>query len=339
MNRFCIALALALALPTTAAAQDVVVIVAEDPPAPPAAPDPPTAPDPVAPAAPPAEPDPVAPQPPAAQPPVAEPPAAPVAQPPILQPPIAAPAQPPVVTVAGPADAAAQAPAQPGVPLLLIPVPATQPSAACPACPEAPPILLYVVAEDPGSAPEPAAAAEPVAAPEPAASPAPAEPTRFVPGPLSLGLSGLVGTRPDRGGDLAPSWTAGFDVGFRLAEWIAVGARRITVAGGRSFGGDLLAPSASPYVELAWRPWERVEGYGQAGAALQLRIENGDLGGLGISPFVGAGVRFFVADCFSIAAEGAAHLVLGDRHLFGSDVYPDGALLLQGGLAFAFHIR
>ncbi len=157
----------------------------------------------------------------------------------------------------------------------------------------------------------------------------------FTPAPVSLGLSGLVGTREGAGGGLAPTWTAGFDLGLRLGDLVAIGARRVTV-GSTAQGREQWAVGLSPYVELAGRVTERVELYGQLGAALEVRAGLG--AGVGVAPFTGGGVRFFVADIFSIAAECAVHVPLTDTFLLGHEVFPLGAVILQGGLALAFHL-
>lgn len=155
----------------------------------------------------------------------------------------------------------------------------------------------------------------------------------FEPGLVSLGLSGLVGTRSGHD-ELLPTWTAGFDVGVRIDDLVSLGARRINVVA-TAQGDEHWGMGLSPYVELGWRPWERIEGYGQLGAALEVSFDDGDFGA---APFGGVGVRFFPADVFSIAVEGALHVPATNRFVLGHETFPTGAVILQGGLAFAFHL-
>jgi hypothetical protein len=169
-----------------------------------------------------------------------------------------------------------------------------------------------------------------------------AAPETFAPRPFSLGLSGLVGTRDDRGG-IAPTWTAGLDVGLRVTpredRWlfVDVGLRRITAGGADSLGGERWAVGASPAVSVGGRVQERIEVYLEVGAGLQTRF--GSQGTtMGVAPFGGGGVRFFVADIFSIAIEGALHVPATRGFLLGSEVFPQAAAVFQGGLAFAFHM-
>ena len=171
---------------------------------------------------------------------------------------------------------------------------------------------------------------------------APAPPETFAPRPFSLGLSGLVGTRDDRGG-IAPTWTAGLDVGLRVTpredRWlfVDVALRRITAGGADSLGGERYAVGASPAVSVGGRVQERVEVYLEVGAGLQTRF--GSQGTtMGVAPFGGGGVRFYVTDFFSIAIEGALHVPATRGFLLGTEVFPQAAAIFQGGLALAFHM-
>lgn len=198
-----------------------------------------------------------------------------------------------------------------------------------------PPILVVLELTSPAPTPSPSPSPSPGPAPLPLPAPEGDEPEpAFVLHPVSLGLSGLVGTHDGTNG-LAPTWTAGLDVGFRLHDLVALGVRRVTAAA-TAQGRDQWAIGLSPYVELAGRVAERVELYGQLGAALEVRAGFGT--GVGVAPFTGGGVRFFVADLFSIAVEGAAHVPVTDTFLLGHEVFPLGAVILQGGLALAFHL-
>jgi hypothetical protein len=164
----------------------------------------------------------------------------------------------------------------------------------------------------------------------------------FAPRPFSLGLSGLAGTRDDRGG-IAATWTAGPDVGLRVTpredRWlfVDVALRRITVGGAETIGGERWAIGASPAVSVGARVQERIEIYLEVGAGLQSRF-GGQGTNIGVAPFGGGGVRFYVADFFSIGIEGALHVPATRGFLLGTEVFPQAAAIFQGGLAFTFHI-
>jgi hypothetical protein len=169
------------------------------------------------------------------------------------------------------------------------------------------------------------------------------EPAAFAPAPLRLGLSGLVGLRDDGSRGVAPTWTAGLDVGLRLTpredRWLFVdlSLRRITVGGAETLAGERWAIGASPAVSVGGRVAERVEVYAELGAGMQSRF-GGQGTAVGIAPFGGGGVRFYVADFFSIAVEGALHVPATHGFLFGNEVFPQAAAVFQGGLALAFHL-
>lgn len=175
---------------------------------------------------------------------------------------------------------------------------------------------------------------------EPALEPEPTEaPAAFTPGFFSIGLSALVGTRDDPRAELAPTWTGGIDVGFRILPFLSLGMRRVTVGHASTLAGDRTSIGAAPTLELSLAIAPRIEPYLQVGSAVQVRF--GSQGrSVGVAPFVGGGVRFFVADIFSIAVESAVHVPVSEGgFLFGHEVLPQGAVVLQGGLALAFHIR
>jgi len=170
----------------------------------------------------------------------------------------------------------------------------------------------------------------------------PAAPDELAPRPFHLGLSGLVGTRSD-GSGFSPTWTAGLDVGLRVTpredRWlfVDVSLRRITSGGAATLAGERWAIGASPSVAVGARLAERIELYAEAGVGLQTRF--GSQGStIGVAPFGGGGVRFYIADFFSIAIEGAMHIAATNGFLFGTEVFPQAAAVFQGGLAFAFHI-
>ncbi len=167
-------------------------------------------------------------------------------------------------------------------------------------------------------------------------------PQTFAPAPFRLGLSGLVGTRDDRG-SIAPTWTAGLDVGLRVTpredRWlfVDVSMRRITTGGADTLAGERFAIGASPAVSVGARLAERIELYLEGGVGLQTRF-GGQSTTIGIAPFGGGGVRFYVADFFSIAIEGAMHVPATSGFLLGTEVFPQAAAIFQGGLALAFHL-
>ena len=162
----------------------------------------------------------------------------------------------------------------------------------------------------------------------------------FEPGFFSLGLSGLVGTRPDGRDDFAPTWTSGIDVGFRLLPFLSLGVRRITYAGARTLGGDRFAIGGAPALELALPLFPRVQPFVQVGAAVQARFGGGQGRTTGVAPFIGTGVRFFLTEWLSLAPEGVVHVPVTDGgFLLGHEVVPQGAIVLQGGVALAFHIQ
>lgn len=213
--------------------------------------------------------------------------------------------------------------------------------------PAPPPIQAQVILVLPAVA-APDSCGEPVEAPiddtleieELQESPAPSTP--FAPAPFRLGLSGLVGTRDDRG-SIAPTWTAGLDVGLRLTpredRWlfVDVSMRRITTGGAETLAGERFAIGASPAVSVGARLAERIELYLEGGVGMQTRF-GGQSTTIGVAPFGGGGVRFYVADFFSIAIEGAMHIPATSGFLLGTEVFPQAAAIFQGGLALAFHL-
>lgn len=169
-----------------------------------------------------------------------------------------------------------------------------------------------------------------------------APPEPFAPRPFSIGLSGLAGTRDD-GGGIAATWTAGLDVGLRLTpredRWlfVDVSLRRITVGGAESLAGERWSIGASPSVRVGGRLHERIELYAEAGLGLQTRFGS-QATVIGAAPFGGGGVRFYLADFFSIAIEGALHVPATRGFLLGNEVFPQAAAVFQGGLALTFHL-
>jgi hypothetical protein len=193
-------------------------------------------------------------------------------------------------------------------------------------------------------APHPACDAPPTTAPAPAqvaiADDLP-EP-ELTPRPFRLGLSGLVGTRDD-GTGIAPTWTAGIDVGLRLTPredgffFVDVSLRRITAGGADTIAGERFAIGASPAVSVGGRVAERIEIYAEVGVGLQTRFGS-QATAAGVAPFGGGGVRFYFTDFFSLAIEGAMHIPATHGFLLGTEVFPQAAAIFQGGLALAFHL-
>lgn len=165
-----------------------------------------------------------------------------------------------------------------------------------------------------------------------------APPAPFEPGPFSIGISGMVGTRDDGRGGLTPTWTGGLDVSLRLMSWLAIAGRRLHFSSADTLHGNRYAIGISPAVELMLRPWERIELFGTLGAGLQTRFGADQELRMGVAPFIGAGARFFAADIFSIGLEGAVYVPSTDGYLFGHEIMPAGAVLFTGGLSLAFHI-
>jgi hypothetical protein len=97
----------------------------------------------------------------------------------------------------------------------------------------------------------------------------------------------------------------------------------------------------APYAELTLPLLERIHLYGQAGAALEARFveQHGVSIDGGVAPFVDVGIRFHPCDVFSIAFEGAAHVPVAGGVSLGDSIAPPLAVILQGGLAIAFHFE
>lgn len=154
---------------------------------------------------------------------------------------------------------------------------------------------------------------------------------------LSLGLSMLLGTRP-AGDGIEATWFGGFDIGLSLDPVISFGLRRARVG---IFGDTrYVTIGASPYVEAALRATDHVALYAQAGAAVELAVRTADVGtdGVGVAPFVGAGLRFHIIDELSIAIEAAAHVPLSNAISIGNVLAPTHSIVLAGGAAVAWHI-
>ncbi|MFO0625155.1 MAG: hypothetical protein U0325_06010 [Polyangiales bacterium] len=171
------------------------------------------------------------------------------------------------------------------------------------------------------------------------AQPAPPAPSAQPARPVSLGLSGLIGSREAERGGSTPTWTAGLDAIVGLVPGVAVAFRRLTVGAARTVEGDRWAVGVSPALELHTALGPSVEPFVQVGAALQTRFGDGrqDVR-FGVAPFVDAGMRFYLGPRVSLAAEVTLHAPLTGAFLFGHEILPQGAAVLQGGLALAFHL-
>lgn len=160
----------------------------------------------------------------------------------------------------------------------------------------------------------------------------------FAPGWLGIGTSILIGTRPTEGG-FSPTWLGGFDVAFRIDTHVSLGIRRAHFG---MFGDERYwTVGASPFIELALRPWERIDVYGQLGAALDVQIRTRDIQtqGLGIAPFGGAGMRFFLDEMFSLSVEGVVHVPLVNGLSLGEVIAPPMSVAVQGGVGLSFHFE
>ena len=157
--------------------------------------------------------------------------------------------------------------------------------------------------------------------------------------PVSLGVSGLIGSREAERGGSTPTWTAGLDATVGLGTGFALAFRRLTVGAARTLDGDRWAIGVSPALELHADLGRNVEPFVQFGAALQTRFGDGrqDVR-FGVAPFIDAGLRFYLGQRVSLAAEVALHAPLTGAFLFGHEILPQGAAVLQGGLALAFHL-
>lgn len=189
--------------------------------------------------------------------------------------------------------------------------------------------ILVVAASKP--TPEPVQTIE-AALPAEAAE-EPAEDEAFEPGWVSLGLSCLIGTRPAEGG-VEPTWMPGVDLGFRPEPWIALGVRRARVTATERE----MAVGLSPYLELAARPWERLDLYAQVGGALDLIVAHaGDDVRGAAAVFAGGGARLYLAEIFSLAVETAVHVPVVTGLVAGNSLLPPQSVHLSAGLALAFH--
>ena len=113
--------------------------------------------------------------------------------------------------------------------------------------------------------------------------------------PVSLGLSGLIGSREAERGGSTPTWTAGVDASVGLGTGFALAFRRLTVGAARTLDGDRWAIGVSPALELHADLGRNVEPFVQFGAALQTRFGDGrqDVR-FGVAPFIDAGLRFYL---------------------------------------------
>jgi hypothetical protein len=160
----------------------------------------------------------------------------------------------------------------------------------------------------------------------------------FAPGWLGIGTSILIGTRPTEGG-FSATWLGGFDVAFRIDTHVSLGIRRAHFG---MFGDERYwTVGASPFVELALRPWERIDLYGQLGAALDVQIRTRDIQtqGLGIAAFGGVGMRFFLDEMFSLSVEGVVHVPLVNGLSLGEVIAPPMSVAVQGGVGLSFHFE
>jgi hypothetical protein len=147
--------------------------------------------------------------------------------------------------------------------------------------------------------------------------------------PFSLGLSGLIGLR-ESGNDVTPTWTAGIDLAFRVMPWARLAVRRIGYGQASTLQSDRHALQASPAIDLFVPLGEVLEPFAEIGALVQTRFGDGG-SRFGVAPFVGAGLRIAALEWLAFEIEGAIHVPATEHVLFGHELFPTAALLLQLG--------
>lgn len=162
--------------------------------------------------------------------------------------------------------------------------------------------------------------------------------------PFHLGLSGSFGlTAREMGGasNVQVFGAYGLLLSGTVDRMVSVGVTRLAVgAGFSSLEGAIFSLEMTPMVELFGFPDPRVQVYGQLGLAVQGRTQTSfreEI--LQLAPFLGGGVRFWIADWFSLGLELGLHLVLTDAYRMGSAVLPQWSLPGTLGSSVAFHIR
>lgn len=147
--------------------------------------------------------------------------------------------------------------------------------------------------------------------------------------PFSIGLSGVVGARDATDG-LVMTWTAGIDLAYRVAPWVRLALRRLTVGHAETSQGDRTALGASPAIDFSVPLGEVVEPYAELGVTAQARL-GGRSPTFGFAPFVAAGARFHVIEWLSVGAEVALTVPATEHVLIGHELFPRASILVQVG--------
>jgi hypothetical protein len=146
---------------------------------------------------------------------------------------------------------------------------------------------------------------------------------------FSIGLSGLMGLR-ESGTGVTSTWTAGIDLAFRVMPWARLAVRRIGYGQASTLQSDRHALQASPAIDLFVPLGEVLEPFAEIGALVQTRFGDGG-SRFGVAPFVGAGLRIAALEWLAFEIEGAIHVPATEHVLFGHELFPTAALLLQLG--------
>jgi len=156
----------------------------------------------------------------------------------------------------------------------------------------------------------------------PLAEPPPPPPFR----PFVLGVDVQVGW-VGRSDGAAPYFIPGLQVAYRLAPWLKVGLTSVTL----SAENLRWAVSVAPFGELSLS-WRRLEPFGQLGALTQVRFGNGLKAEGGCAPFAGLGARLRLGERVTLGASVRLYAVASDYLQIMSQLLPQRALMLTGGL-------
>ena len=158
---------------------------------------------------------------------------------------------------------------------------------------------------------------------------------------LRLGFEGHLATGPSLDDRLEMIGIGGFDAAFQIGSHFSIGIGQIGVARAGSSRSSLWALHAAPYTELNLFFSPHLQGYLQAGALVQavaadLRQRRGRRD-IGVAPFAGTGLRFFIGSRFSVGPAVRVYYAAMGGLLMSDRMLPQRAVVLAGG--FDTHIH
>jgi hypothetical protein len=146
---------------------------------------------------------------------------------------------------------------------------------------------------------------------------------------LALGLEGYASSLNGHAYGLG-----GLSLAYTVAAHVALGMNHLAWA--RSSGRE--AVTAGPFVEASWFPRAWLQPFAQAGVPVQVRWGNGLPAAVGVAPFAGAGLRFWIGGRVSVGVGARVLAVATDGYLAWAGELRKGAVSFAGGLECGGHL-